>query len=79
MKEKKADRDSGSARMFQILKLLHELSHRVAFIPDNLADTPPYTAELQRRGRAWAAGFSWERSARATLAVYREAAGQQTS
>src|SRR4051794_17408611 len=36
-------------------------------------------AELQRRGRAWAAGFSWERSARATLAVYREAAGQQTS
>jgi GT2 family glycosyltransferase/glycosyltransferase involved in cell wall biosynthesis len=44
------DRDSGSLRMFQILKLLHELGHRVTFIPDNLADIPPYTAELQKRG-----------------------------
>jgi len=45
-----ADRDSGSLRMFQILKLLHELGHRVTFLPDNLADIPPYTAELQKRG-----------------------------
>ena len=44
------DRDSGSLRMFQILKLLHELGHRVTFVPDNLADIPPYTAELQKRG-----------------------------
>jgi GT2 family glycosyltransferase len=44
------DRDSGSLRMFQILKLLHELGHRVTFLPDNLADIPPYTAELQKRG-----------------------------
>jgi GT2 family glycosyltransferase len=44
------DRDSGSLRMFQILKLLHELGHRVTFIPDNLADIPPYTGELQKRG-----------------------------
>ncbi len=44
------DRDSGSLRMFQILKLLHELGHRVTFIPDNLADIPPYTANLQKRG-----------------------------
>ena len=44
------DRDSGSLRMFQILKLLHELGHRVTFIPDNLADIPPYTADLQKRG-----------------------------
>jgi GT2 family glycosyltransferase/glycosyltransferase involved in cell wall biosynthesis len=44
------DRDSGSLRMFQILKLLHQLGHRVTFIPDNLADMPPYTAELQKRG-----------------------------
>jgi GT2 family glycosyltransferase len=44
------DRDSGSLRMFQILKLLHQLGHRVTFIPDNLADIPPYTAELQKRG-----------------------------
>src|SRR5882724_12105538 len=44
------DRDSGSLRMFQILKLLHELGHRVTFIPDNLADISPYTADLQKRG-----------------------------
>ena len=44
------DRDSGSLRMFQMLKLLHELGHRVTFVPDNLADIPPYTAHLQRRG-----------------------------
>ena len=44
------DRDSGSLRMFQILKLLHELGHRVTFIPDNLADIPPYAAALQKRG-----------------------------
>jgi len=36
--------------MFQILKLLHQLGHRVTFIPDNLADIPPYTGELQKRG-----------------------------
>jgi GT2 family glycosyltransferase/glycosyltransferase involved in cell wall biosynthesis len=44
------DRDSGSLRMFQILKILHELGHRVTFIPDNLADIPPYAGELQKRG-----------------------------
>ena len=44
------DRDSGSLRMFQILKLLHELGHRVIFIPDNLANIRPYTGELQKRG-----------------------------
>jgi GT2 family glycosyltransferase/glycosyltransferase involved in cell wall biosynthesis len=44
------DRDSGSLRMFQILKLLHELGHRLTFIPDNLADIPPYTGELQKHG-----------------------------
>jgi GT2 family glycosyltransferase/glycosyltransferase involved in cell wall biosynthesis len=44
------DRDSGSLRMFQILKLLHELGHRVTFIPDNLANIRPYTGQLQKRG-----------------------------
>jgi glycosyltransferase involved in cell wall biosynthesis len=44
------DRDSGSLRMFRILKLLKQLGHRVAFIPDNLAHIPPYTGELQKRG-----------------------------
>ncbi|PWT83765.1 MAG: hypothetical protein C5B58_06000 [Acidobacteria bacterium] len=46
----KPEHDSGSLRMFQILKLLHQLGHRVTFIPDNLANIPPYTGELQRRG-----------------------------
>ena len=44
------DRDSGSLRMFQILKLLRELGHRVTFTPDNLANIFPYAAELQKRG-----------------------------
>jgi GT2 family glycosyltransferase/glycosyltransferase involved in cell wall biosynthesis len=44
------DRDSGSLRMFQILKILHALGHRLTFIPDNLADIPPYVGELQKRG-----------------------------
>src|SRR4029077_16065236 len=44
------DRDSGSLRMFQILKTLRQLGHRVTFIPDNLANIPPYTGELQKRG-----------------------------
>ena len=44
------DRDSGSLRMFQILKILRELGHRVTFIPDDLAKTRPYAGELQKRG-----------------------------
>jgi GT2 family glycosyltransferase/glycosyltransferase involved in cell wall biosynthesis len=44
------DRDSGSVRMFQVLKLLRQLGHRVTFIPDNLANTTPYVGELQKRG-----------------------------
>ena len=44
------DRDSGSLRMFQILKILRRLGHRITFLPDNLADIAPYTAELQKRG-----------------------------
>ena len=44
------DKDSGSLRMFQILKLLHQLGHRVTFIPDNLTDVPHYSDELRKRG-----------------------------
>ena len=44
------DKDAGSVRMFHILNILHKLGHRVTFIPDNLADIPPYGEELQRRG-----------------------------
>ena len=45
-----ADRDSGSLRMFQILTILGQLGHRVTFIPDNLADIPPYGDNLRKRG-----------------------------
>ncbi|MGH7983771.1 MAG: glycosyltransferase [Candidatus Udaeobacter sp.] len=44
------DKDSGSLRMFQILKLLHQLGHCITFIPDNLTDVPHYGDELRRRG-----------------------------
>lgn len=44
------DKDAGSVRMFHILNILHQLGHRVTFIPDNLANIPPYGKELQKRG-----------------------------
>ena len=44
------DRDSGSLRMFQIVTILHRLGHRVTFLPDNLADIPPYGDNLRKRG-----------------------------
>src|SRR6266545_4084907 len=44
------DKDAGSVRMFHILNILHQLDHRVTFIPDNLANIPPYGLELQKRG-----------------------------
>ncbi|MEP6686519.1 MAG: glycosyltransferase, partial [Verrucomicrobiota bacterium] len=44
------DRDAGSLRMFHIVNVLIGLGHRVTFLPDNLADIPPYGDELQRRG-----------------------------
>src|SRR5215831_5582173 len=45
-----SDKDAGSVRMFHILNILHQLGHRVTFIPDNLANIPPYGRELQKRG-----------------------------
>ena len=45
-----ADRDSGSLRMFHILFILAREGHRVTFIPDNLADIPPYGDRLRARG-----------------------------
>ncbi|MEO6872695.1 MAG: glycosyltransferase [Chthoniobacterales bacterium] len=44
------DRDAGSVRMFHIVNILHELGHKVSFLPDNLADIPPYGDELRKRG-----------------------------
>jgi len=45
-----SDKDAGSVRMFHILNILHQLGHRVTFIPDNLANISPYGEKLQRRG-----------------------------
>jgi GT2 family glycosyltransferase/glycosyltransferase involved in cell wall biosynthesis len=44
------DKDAGSVRMFHILNILHQLGHRVTFVPDNLANISPYGDELQKRG-----------------------------
>src|SRR4029453_5980097 len=44
------DRDWGWLGMFQILKLIPALAHRVTFIPTNLAKSQPYSGELQKRG-----------------------------
>jgi glycosyltransferase involved in cell wall biosynthesis len=47
------------------------LAHRIS----GLVSRPERLARLSERGLARAAGFTWERSAAQTLAVYREAAG----
>jgi GT2 family glycosyltransferase/glycosyltransferase involved in cell wall biosynthesis len=44
------EKDAGSLRMFHILNILRRLGHRVTFIPDNLADMPPYGDKLRKRG-----------------------------
>lgn len=44
------DRDSGSLRMYHLLKILAELGHSVTFIGDNPARLEPYTTELQQSG-----------------------------
>jgi O-antigen biosynthesis protein len=44
------DRDSGSLRMLRIMQALIGLGARVTFMPENLAQTQPYTRELQRMG-----------------------------
>uniref|UniRef100_A0A7V3ZYC5 Glycosyltransferase n=1 Tax=candidate division WOR-3 bacterium TaxID=2052148 RepID=A0A7V3ZYC5_UNCW3 len=44
------DKDSGSYRMYNILKILSELGHNVTFIGDNLAKMEPYTNVLQQMG-----------------------------
>jgi O-antigen biosynthesis protein len=44
------EKDAGSLRMFHILNILRRLGHRVTFVPDNLADIPPYGDELRKRG-----------------------------
>ena len=39
---------------------------------DSLLRDAPARDELVKRGRAWAPGFSWERTGRETVAVYQE-------
>jgi len=44
------DRDAGSYRMFNILKILSELGHNVSFIGDNFHPFEPYTSIMQQSG-----------------------------
>jgi len=44
------DRDSGSLRMFNLLRILRGLGHEVVFLPDNLADIPLYGDMLRKHG-----------------------------
>jgi len=44
------DKDSGSCRMHNILKILIELGHKVTFVGDNLVKLEPYTEILQQYG-----------------------------
>ncbi len=44
------DRDAGSLRLMQIIRLLCEANFQVIFLPDNYAPMQPYTAELHQLG-----------------------------
>lgn len=44
------DQDSGSLRMFNLLRLLTEMDYRVSFLPDNRAHAGRYTEALQALG-----------------------------
>lgn len=44
------DRESGSRRLFYIMKLLKELNYHVIFAADNGFKAEPYTSELENLG-----------------------------
>jgi GT2 family glycosyltransferase/glycosyltransferase involved in cell wall biosynthesis len=44
------DRDSGSLRLWNVLRLLREMGNKVTLIPDNLAASNPHAARLQSQG-----------------------------
>ncbi len=44
------DQDSGSVRMFALLKLLGDLGYRTSFMPDNLSWAGRHSADLQQIG-----------------------------
>lgn len=44
------DQDSGSLRMFNLIRVFQELGYKVTFAPLNLERRQPYTATLQKHG-----------------------------
>ncbi|HEX3463934.1 MAG TPA: glycosyltransferase [Candidatus Elarobacter sp.] len=44
------DRDAGSNRMVQMMRIMRELGYHVIFFPDNFHGSQPYTENLQRLG-----------------------------
>ncbi len=44
------DKDAGSVRMFEYLKIFVDMGFKIVFWPDNLAKMEPYTGELQQMG-----------------------------
>jgi GT2 family glycosyltransferase len=44
------DKDSGSYRMYHIIKILKQLNYHVIFVPDNDEPTQPYTQKFQQMG-----------------------------
>ena len=44
------DREAGSLRLFEIIKMLRRANYRVVFQPDNWTGIEPYTSELQALG-----------------------------
>lgn len=44
------DKDAGSARLIQILRMLEASGYHIIFLPDNYAALQPYTSELQALG-----------------------------
>lgn len=44
------DKDAGSARLMQILRILGQVGYHIIFLPDNYAALQPYTNELQALG-----------------------------
>lgn len=44
------DRESGSHRLMELLKIMRRARYNVIFLPDNYADMQPYCAQLQAMG-----------------------------
>jgi len=44
------NKESGSNRLFQIIKIIQHLGYKITFLPDNQKADQPYTSELQAMG-----------------------------